>query len=237
MATTLTLGDLRQRVRERADMEGSQFVTDAELTGYINQSAYELYDLLVLRYGADYFATSTNITTTGLTDSFALPTDFYKLLGVDLQLSGQDQWTSVRPFMFAERNRYPHQAVASFAGFTPCRYRLFGSNLKLMPTPTAGQVYRVWYVPRWTELEADSDTLDGVSGWTEYVIVDAAIKCLIKEESDPSALMAVKGGLEKRIEAAADNRDIAHPQRVQDVAAGDFAWSPGAGWPGGGWGN
>lgn len=235
MATTLTLGELRQRVRERADMEGSQFVTDAELTGYINQSAYELYDLLVLRYGTDQFVSSANITATGLADSFALPANFYKLLGVDLQVA-TDQWVSVRPFMFAERNRYPYPNIATFAGFTPTRYRLQGSNLWLMPRAPSGQVYRVWYVPRWTELAADSDVLEGISGWTEYVIIDAAIKCLVKEESDPSALMAAKAAMEKRIETAADNRDIAHPQRVQDVVAGDFGWSPGAGWPGG-WGS
>jgi hypothetical protein len=74
--------------------------------------------------------------------------------------------------------------------------------------------------------------LDGISGWTEYVIVDAAIKCLVKEETDPSALMATKAGLIKRIEEAAGNRDVGAAPTVADVygpGSNDGYGPPGSG--------
>lgn len=238
MATTMTLTALQTAVRQRADMEGSTFVSDAELQSYINQSGYELYDLLVESYGDDYFiASPATITTDGVNSTFALPATFYKLKGVDLQLSASsDSWIPLVQFTFPERNVNQFQNVQGYYGRSNLRYRLHGDNLWLTPLPAGGQTLRVWFIPRWTELSAGSSTLEGVSGWTEYVIVDAAIKCLQKEESDPSVLMMQKAGLVKRIQDVSKNRDVGSPQRVSDTGFREF-WGPQGGWPGGGgWG-
>jgi hypothetical protein len=72
-----------------------------------------------------------------------------------------------------------------------------------------------------TQLSALSDTVDGYSGWTEYVIVDAAIKCLQKEESDVSVLMVQKAALKQRIEEASQNRDAGQPSTISDTRARD----------------
>lgn len=54
-------------------------------------------------------------------------------------------------------------------------------------------------------------------GWEEYGVLDAAIKAVVKEESDPSALMAQKAQLMARIRGAAADRDSGEPARVVDV--------------------
>jgi hypothetical protein len=82
------------------------------------------------------------------------------------------------------------------------------------PLPQANQTIRVWYVPEMTTLAVDADEVKGVSGWTEYIIIDAAIKCMQKEESDVSVLMAQKAAMLKRIDGAAANRDAGEPQTV-----------------------
>jgi hypothetical protein len=227
----MTLLQLRTAVRQRADQVNSTFITDAELTSYINQSCYELYDVLIQKYGDGYWAASTTITTDGVNETYALAPDFYKLLGVDLQSNGSPNgWITLRPFTMAERNRNWRPNVGPVLGFSSLRYRLLGDKLWLTPLPQAGQQLRYWYVPRFNEMSADVDLIDGVSGWTEYVIVDAAIKCMVKEESDPSALFAQKSALLKRIEEAAGNRDEGAPPTVSDVRGNDpFG---GAGWAG-----
>lgn len=238
MATTMSLSDLRTAVRQRADMVNSQFVTDAELTSYINQSYFELYDLLIQKYGSDYYVKTpaATITTDGTNMLFDLPTDFYKLLGVDLALSTtQDSFVTVRPFNFSDRNRYAVPNFQSFYGVTNLRYRLASNKLWLTPIPRSGQTLRVWYIPRMTTLSADADLADGISGWTEYIICDAAIKCLQKEESDVSVLGAEKAALINRIEAAASNRDAGQPATVSDNQYSDLWWPTGSG-SGSGWG-
>lgn len=208
-----TLAAVRLAVRQRADMVHSQFVTDDELNGYIRASHFELYDLLVQKYGDDYHvAVPHAFVTDGAADRYALPDDFYKLLGVDLLAHGD--YVSLRPFAFADRNRRP--GLRQPGTRDGLRYRLSGTQLWLSPLPTAGQTLRVWYVPRLTPLAADDAVLDGVSGWEEYVVVDAAIKCLQKEESDVSVLLAQKAALVRRIESAAENRDAGAPATVVD---------------------
>lgn len=244
MANQMTLAQLRTAVRQRADMVGSTFVSDAELTSYINQSYFELYDLMVQKYGDNYFvSTPVTLTTDGTSTLYDLPNGtnytaapaLYKLLGVDLALGNSpDSYVTIKPFNFSDRNRFSVPNFQSFYGVTNLRYRLNGSQLWLTPTPAANQSIRVWYIPQLTELSADTDkTVDLVSGWSEYIIADAAIKCLQKEESDVSALFAQKQALIARIEAAAENRDAGMAGRVADTQWGETAWPVGSG---SGWG-
>lgn len=234
----MTLAELRTAARQRADQVNSEFVTDTELNGYINSSYFELYDLLVQKYGDDYFVTSdSSIVTDGQNDSYALPADFFKLLGVDLQLSGtagadNGSYVPLDRFNFAERNVAGTATAQGVLARTNLRYRPRGSTLWLTPLPAAGQTIRLWYVPRLTPLSSDSDSADGVSGWLEYVVCDVAIKMMQKEESDVSVLMAQKAALIERIEAAAENRDAGMPQTVADVRSGLWggAWE-GEPWP------
>lgn len=239
MATTMTLAELLTASRQRADMVNSQFVTDAELTSYINQSYFELYDLLISKFGDNYYVAPPYIINTNGTDAqYALPTNppFYKLLGVDLALSGTaDSFVTIRPFEFIDRNRYAVPNFQSFYGLTNLRYRLNGDKIWFTPIPAANQRIQLWYIPRMTTLSLSTDTVEGISGWTEYIIVDAAIKCMQKEESDVSVLMAQKQMLIQRIEAMAEGRDAGSPAKVSDNLYADF-WFPTGSGAGTNWG-
>jgi hypothetical protein len=216
VARTVTLAALRSQARQRADMVNSTFITDSEFNQYINNSATELYDLLIQKFGNEYFLLSTSISTLPSVDSYDLPTDFYKLVGVDMLISGQD-YVSLRPFMFSERNLNNANVSRTIYGIPDVRYRLTGSKIKLTPIPNATSAIRLWYIPILTEMSTDAGTIDGINGWEEYVVVDAAIKALQKEESDVSVLMAQKQALIKRVEEAAENRDAGAGDRVGDV--------------------
>lgn len=205
----VTLASLRLQVRQKADMVTSQFVTDSELTGYINSAYYELYDILIQKFGNDYYvATSFLFTADGTADSYPLPLDFYKSLGLELK-DDTTHWSPVRKYSQGDRQGAGYDAVP--------RYRLRGSVISFSSVPQNGKVYRLWYIPRLSPLIGDSDLVDGVSGWEEYIVTDAAISCLSKEESDTSQLERERQGLERRIEAAAENRDTGGPFTVQDV--------------------
>lgn len=237
MATTMTLDELDLAVRQRADMVNSTFISASEMTSYINQSYFELYDLLVSKYGDNYFAAPPYQFTTNGTDNFYnLPADFYKMLGLDLSLApgNNDSWVTLKPFNFIERNRYSVPNFQSFYGVTNMRYRIQGNQVWLTPTPQAGQVLQLWYVPRMTTLSTGTDTVQGVSGWTEYIICDAAMKCLQKEESDVTVVMAQKQALIQRIEAMAENRDAGSPATVGDSRSsfdgGGYDGLNGSGW-------
>lgn len=213
----ITLLELRNRSRQRSDMETSDLVSDSELNGYINSSIAELHDLLVSAYGADYFLSEHSFTTGPSTTDYALPADFYKLKGVDVRIQNNN-WFSVRPFNFNERNRNQDLTWGLLTG-PSIRYRLMGSNLKFSPAPDTTYAARIWYVPKATVLVADSDSYDDLNQYAEYVVVDAAIKMLQKEESDVSVLMTQKAALKRRLEEMAGDRDVGQPGTVSDIYA------------------
>ena len=222
----MSLGQLRRLAKQKADRENSQFITDAEWNVYLNQSYFELYDLLVQKYGNEYFvADPLELPLTG-SSSVDLPDGtnyngapaFYKVLGVDLALNApSDAFVTLQRFDFIERNRFVYPQLGNNAlGASVPKYRVVGNQLRFIPTPSGGQSLRLWYIPRLTMLLKDTDIADGVSGWTEYIVVDAAIKALQKEESDVTVLAAQKMALIQRVEAAAENRDAGLPDTVSD---------------------
>lgn len=236
----MSLGMVRLLAQQEADRVKSNFVSLPEWNSYIRQSYFELYDLLTTLY-EDYFVAPVYTFTTSGVNLYSLPngtiTDavtglaaapFYKLLGVDLGLAGNSNaWVTIKKFDFISRNRYVFpQLTTTYLGVFNLRYRLLGNQIEFIPTPSAGQFLRMWYIPRLSEPLKDTDLLDGVSGWTEYVVVDAAIKALEKEESDTSALMVRKSGLIKRIEESAMNRDAGMPDTISDVRS----WSESGGY-------
>lgn len=234
----LSLAQLRLMCQQRADRVGSNFITLPEWNAYINQSLYELYDLLVTADEEYYLATPAQFTSDGTTYIYPLPdgvttftngisqaspfiaSPFYKLKGVDLGInSANNAWVTLSKFNFMDRNTYVYPNSAStIYGVFNAQYRLAGSNVEIIPTPSANQNFRLWYIPRLPQLLQDTDlTTSSISGWIEYVIIDVAIKALQKEESDVSVLALQKAAMTKRIEETADNRDAGRPDTITNV--------------------
>jgi len=90
-------------------------------------------------------------------------------------------------------------------------------QIRFTPTPTGGHDLTIWYIPHAPELTADTHVWNGFNGWEEYAIVDAAIKCLEKEESDTGALEMRKQRLIMRIQSLASARDQGFPETVTDA--------------------
>jgi hypothetical protein len=213
MARNVTLAQLRERARQKADMQNSSFVSTDEIDGYINQSLTELVDLIVARE-PDLYLDSADLSL--VSGSYPLPSDFYQLRGVEIERSS-GVWETIEPFNWNERNSLTDPILTAYG--PTCAYRMRGNNLVLDPAQSSSQGVRVWYVPATPLLTGSADTFDGINGWDEYVTTDVAIKCKDKEESDVSVLMAQKANLTRRIETMVTKRDQGSPPRSVDIYA------------------
>jgi len=281
MTDYVTLTELRTLTRQRADMENSQFVDDTELTRYLNNSWGELYNLIGENFNEDYFTTSSTISLTSGTDSYSLPSDFYKLRGVDLVVTSTES-VPLRRYNWAQRTRNSLTVYAR-----DYRYRLQKNSIVFTPVPSTSDSIKVFYIPSPRKLESvtpsgvtrgstttytvsshsfvaddvvnvsgflatdynsqqtvqsvtattivtdlDSSALsaptsigtvesvfDFYTGWDEYIIVDSAIKMLVKEEQDVTGLMVQKNMLKERMITESQNRDAGEPQTVTDVVS------------------
>lgn len=224
-----SLGALRILSQQRCDKVNSQFITTEEWNSYISDSYKELYDLLIQKYADDYYvATTYTWTTDGSSVLYPLPPDFYKNLLVEVALNPADNnsWITLRKFQRIQQNLWNYPNIYTFYGITNLRYRIDGNYLHIVPISTAGQTLRMWYCPRPAVLMADFNVLDGVSGWYEYIVIDACIKAMIKEESlDMAQAFGVqKAAMVDRINAAAENRDTQSPEVVSDSRTRNFSW-------------
>lgn len=218
----ITLAEIKLQARQRADQVKSKFVSDSELTSYINSAIAELYDLLCESYGEDFYVTEYEFTTTDA-PSYTLPDNFYELKRLDLKIDGTD-WVTVPRFNLNEETALRSSSFVALGGYLNTRYRIVGNTIKIAPLPAPGSTIRALFVPLPVKLQADSDTLDDFNYYSEYVIIDAAIKMMAKEESDVSVLAAQKEQQRARIVSKSANRDAANSEQITDIYATNYAW-------------
>jgi hypothetical protein len=199
-----TLANLRTRIRQRTDTENSGFVTDAELTQLINTAYKELYGLLV-RKSLQRAESVETITADG-SESYDLPDDFLGLIGV--YRNWGEHTTPLE--------RFPDKFRPGTREGDALMYRLVNESIVLYPRPSGG-TYDLVYIPVPEDLSVDTDTLEGVLGWEEFVVIDAAINVLAKEESDTRMLEMKRARILQRIEDEANVVEFTETPRILNV--------------------
>lgn len=230
----VTLAQLIDRSRQRADQVYSGFVTDAEVTNWINVYKREYEDLLVRTFGADYSATSATFSATNGTGNYNLSAltggTFYKLNGLDVADSASPTgWRDVKAFNFHDRNKIAVPGtVLPIQSNGEVRYRVWGPSLVLRPVPTGTIAMQLWWTPQTIAMSATTDSFDDVNGWSELIVLDTAIAIKDKEESDTSVLQNDRQRMVQRITEMAPNRDAGDPHTIADVQT---PYNNGLPWP------
>ncbi len=229
MAASVSLDEMRTRVRELANMEAqfaSDFVTDDEIRRRLNEGLKQLYDMLIVARGEEYYLSTAAIALTTGTNSYALPADFYQ--GSTVVVTDGSNYHQMRTWEANELARMLQTQTQGGSAIYALRYRFQGSNITVYPSPQTGWTITLLYIPAMTELVNAADTFDGVNGWEQWAVLTAAIGCLIKEESDASALMAERAVIEEEIKKLAGARDASRASRIVDVRGDwyNYYWAP-----------
>lgn len=213
---SVTLTTLISRARSRADMPSTSFVTDSEVTAWLNEGHQALHEKLIEAYGEHYVFSTSALTTIAGTIDYSLPSDFFKLYGVDLTYGGRSR--SLKPYPFNERNFFKNQNTT---WYNIPRYALLGSNIRFQPDPgnTSGTLN---YAPVASTLSSGSDTVNYPNGWEKYIVVYAAIRMLNKEESNSNDLRDELDRFDKELRDIVESRDSGLPKQVTDMEAVNF---------------
>lgn len=218
MSRTRSLEELVADIRQRTNMENSEFVTDDELTEYLNQELAEFWAHLTQGGGQPFYRAYTDIDVEAGESLYPLPADFWVLQGVDATIDGITG--ALTSFMPLERASMTGAMVESPWGLcSPIRYRLQADNIEFLPA-TRSFTARLWYTPSCPRLEDLTDTFDGFNGFEVAAIYGACATVLAKEESDSSFYERQKERIYRHIDSLASARDMSRPERVQDVMGG-----------------
>lgn len=238
MAYPVTLTVLRQRVLQRANLEGAgSFVPLVELTDMVNQSIAEWYDLVRLTtFGGQYYRSAYTFSTVAGTQLYALPPDFLALISGDVFISSN--WkVCMRPYQEEDRNSLTGPALG-VGWFGPqVWYQLQGPSISFLSSPTAAYSVVLNYVPTAPILNGGEDPIDCINGWEEFIVIKAAMKLLFKD-GQLEAKENLREDLEEqrqRIASAAAERDTGIAETVHDLvgsnATGYGFTGYGEGWP------
>jgi hypothetical protein len=244
------LADIVLQVRRRSDMVNTNFVTDAEIEQYVQDSWGEYIDLMIENGGESLFVTFAQpITTVAGAAYYAImeqdlsfplyPDDegggdylsqepaplvpereasIYKTVMVTLK-SGASL-TELKPSTRALRGRAmestgrtgrPTEYIVTGPQLSPLTSSSSvapGRYLMLYPVPDGTYTIDISYISSPPDIGSwlgEYPLVTNFAAWDEYIIVDAAMKCLEKEESDTRHLMARKMALVERIRHHAMN--------------------------------
>lgn len=222
MAKLVTLATLLEDVRALYEIK-SVSLNDTVLTRWINRSLALLHDH-ILSVAPDYFIAHYNLTVTSGTDEYdmsSLVTDFYRGRGASVLLES-GSYSPLKTFIWEERHNYSNTCTSQADQL----YRYMGKYLYLAPMPAWSGTIRLHYVPVATVLTASpANSVDLFNSWEEFIIVDVALKCALKEEAPCKDLKERRVELLQTIRSMAPQRDYSHNDRIRDVED-DRSWDP-----------
>jgi hypothetical protein len=209
-----TWAQLRTRIRQRTDNEytDGEFVTDAELLGLANASQLQLFAMLVEAGLHSVPETIYSVPVDGSLN-YDLPDTCYAVAGV-FRLDN-DQYVELERH---NTHTMPRDTAQSIAVSYRTYGRLEDAVIEFNPRVSTG-TYKVRYLSAPTDMSSDSDTVQGVVGWEEWIVLDVSIKVLHKEKLFEAAdrLQSRLDKLTQKIEAQMFERDMHNTIQVHDV--------------------
>jgi len=231
MPRSYTLTNLIKRAKRRTDMENDPSIADDEWADLISEAYGELYTI-VFESGLQYFERALQVTTTG-SQTFGEPIDHLSTVDVLYLIDPTSKrYLKLRELMAQERPSASGMGATTASG-SARSFALVDRQIFLYPTPPAGQIYEIRYVPQPPDLiepaNVDVVTPDGLA----FLLWNVAVMASAKSEVD--ATLAIQ-----RLEAARDRftesvglRALNAPRRrVLDIESegGDGEWSDRTGW-------
>lgn len=239
----VTLGSLVAKARRRADMTNSTFLPDTEWKELILSGVQALRQRLH-RGGQEWERSTAEIATVAGQALYELPDDFLTLIQLlanrsavqaapvagrwQAATSDATGWVPLWPF---EMNELAGLLNRTDGNADTVRYRLRNERtdvsgvltpvrkVELRPTPRYAFTLRLEYLPTTIASTADNAVVEGLDGFEDIPVLQAAIYALQKEESDATALVAWLQREEARLDEMATAQDRNRPERVVDVYA------------------
>jgi hypothetical protein len=215
---TVSLSALIAGARLRADMQDVGWLTDANGMDLVRSAWEQLYVAVAsTEWGAHRWTTSNQGTTVPGVDSYDLPSDCWRIEGVDLKYN--NVWRKLRKRAWHERNDWASGASGLPVTFmAPIVYDIVADKLVFSPIPIAAVQYKIWYTPDPTPITALDNGLSLEPAWRQWIELHVGAASLRREESyeQAAALQGAADDLWRTI-VAGNTRDIGDPDHVRDV--------------------
>lgn len=193
-----TLFDLKTRVKAELDTEDEDFISEAELLGYIRRAVNSAENLILNLYEDYFLAKPYTITLVSGQSEYDLPSGIY---AQKIRKLIYDQGSLDR-YLVKKIKRL--EETSSIEYFDDYRYLLTndstdGIKLTIYPTPQAsGEILKLWYLRNAKDLAVDADVIDLPEAY-DYITQYVKDQCINKERMTPDAPKSAALAEEERL--------------------------------------
>jgi hypothetical protein len=195
---TVTLAQLRQDISNQADIAGLTTRHGATLLNRLANQSIQRFREKLSNEGARHFLTvATGTMVSGATSGFpfyslnagSLASGIVRIFGVDVKTQ-DGSWKRLEHTTFEDRASYGGGHPAS-VGEPRVWAEYQTTKLAILPPPDRNTDFVVWYLPVLNDLQSDSATFDGVSGWEDFVTWDVVCRIIVRDQNPEAYSMAV----------------------------------------------
>lgn len=206
--TDALLADVRSRTDSQTPSGTVDFVTDAEILGWLNTAYREFVDLIASK--GDAFIETMAIHADVAVPAGSMPADFYKLVAVDIPDPGDARrYVPLKQVNFRNRNGYFDRAYP--------RYRIMSGTLVFFPSDTSVTTVRLWYIPSTADQALGDGLFVTYHGWQNFLVASACMAVCAKDERDSTEFKLLKLEARNQILEACGNMVLGDTQTIADV--------------------
>ena len=224
MARSFGVQALVDRVRvigDYVELTGSDGYASSYMTDPIVIEALSVANAEVHEFYADSdedYRTTRQTYSLVSGSTYDLPSDLMKIRLVEVRPGGGSTgWVPLR------RASADDNLTADDMTVEPESYRLLGDDIELLPTPTAGTM-RITYVPCAPVLSSSLQSVDGVNGYDQVLVLRAVRYLRMREGLATTELDALIADGEARMRTSVRRRDRGTPRKLRDPRASSYGW-------------
>lgn len=225
MPRLFTMDSVIAACSEQVDLANHGVISPAGWRAFISRAYGELWTI-VFESGLQYFETSQQLTTDGTNVLDEMGNHLATVSFWHLADAATGRYCDLRELMPQERAR-----ASGRSGGAARAYSLVDNKIYLYPTPPAGQVYEMRYVPQSPDLTTfDGDmcidvvTPDG----HDFLIWSVAVRACGKTEADPQLAIREREAARERFTTSVQLRALLAPRRI--IVQADSDYDDGAIW-------
>lgn len=203
--TAYNRSDLRTMIREDGDYQNVRRFPDAYLNVRI-QRAFGAFWEAIADTHQGWWDTEGDIATVASQQYIALPSDCWRVQGIDLIESGEKY--PLAQIGLSDRHRY-----GSSTG-KPSAYRTSSRGIELYQTPDAIYTLRVNYTPLAPAL-SDGSSREWYNGWEEFVVEHVKYQIAKRERMPLKDHLESLGEILGRITRGAGERRSQEPEYLK----------------------
>jgi hypothetical protein len=220
MSSLPTLADLILGVRRLADIEtDGKHITDSEITDYVNDALKALWSLIIGATDGSLLSRVVETLPQIGNNAYQLPEDFLRLVSVDVRKSNNYVVSSGEgdPQKYAQLVLITDTSVDFSQHYIHFDRDTGYYHLFVFPAAEPDRLV-VRYIQSSPQLNDESEVLKLPSDWVRWVIFDSAIRCMLKNETDPSGVMVEREKIELRVVMDVEAQSPSQVQTIRDMA-------------------